>query len=171
MERTDLIPEGTILNDRYEVKSFLGIGGMSVVYEAKDIVLGIDVAIKVLKSEYSGNVEHVERLEREASNVSGLRHPNIVKVYGFGHYCGRHYIAMEKINGVNVDELIRQGGALDWQDCVEIIKQVLSALSYIHSKGVVHKDIKPQNILVDENKHVTLTDFGIAKTNRPNSFT
>ena len=86
MERTDLIPEGTILNDRYEVKSFLGIGGMSVVYEAKDIVLGIDVAIKVLKSEYSGNVEHVERLEREASNVSGLRHPNIVKVYGYGHY-------------------------------------------------------------------------------------
>ncbi|MCR5056692.1 MAG: protein kinase, partial [Clostridia bacterium] len=171
MEKTDLIPVGTILNDRYEVKSFLGIGGMSVVYEARDIVLDIDVALKVLKSEYSDSPDHIERIKREAENVSGLRHPNIVKVYGLGHYCGKHYIAMERINGVNVDELIRQGGALEWQDCVEIMKQVLAALCYVHSKGVVHKDIKPQNILIDENKHVTLTDFGIAKTNRPDSFT
>ena len=160
----DIINEGTILNDRYEVGRLIGAGGMSVVYEAKDIVLGIDVALKVLKSDFSRDAEQVERLQREASNVSNLHHPNIVKVYGLGHYEGCHYIAMEKIDGVTVDSLIEQGGALEWRDCVDIIRQVLAALCYTHSHGVIHKDIKPQNILVDEKKHVTLTDFGIAET-------
>ncbi|MBO7503558.1 MAG: protein kinase, partial [Clostridia bacterium] len=160
----DIINEGTILNDRYEVGRLIGAGGMSVVYEAKDIVLGIDVALKVLKSDFSRDAEQVERLQREASNVSNLHHPNIVKVYGLGHYEGCHYIAMEKIDGVTLDDLIAQGGALEWRDCVDIIRQVLAALCYTHSHGVIHKDIKPQNILVDEKKHVTLTDFGIAET-------
>lgn len=159
----DYIPEGTVLNDRYEVRRLIGAGGMSVVYEGRDIVAGIDVALKVLKSEFSGDEAQVERFKREALNVSTLHHPNIVKVYGIGHYDGCHYIAMEKIDGVTLDELIAQGGALLWQDCVDIIKQVLEALCYTHAHGVIHKDIKPQNILVDENKHATLTDFGIAE--------
>ncbi|MBP1588103.1 MAG: protein kinase [Clostridia bacterium] len=136
---------------------------MSVVYEGRDVVSGIDVALKVLKSDFSDDEAQVERFKREALNVSTLHHPNIVKVYGIGHFEGCHYIAMEKIDGVTLDELIAQGGALLWQDCVDIARQVLESLCYTHAHGVIHKDIKPQNILVDENKHATLTDFGIAE--------
>ena len=159
----DYLSEGTVLNDRYEVRRLIGAGGMSVVYEGRDIISGVDVALKVLKSDFSGDEAQIERFKREALNVSTLHHPNIVKVYGIGHFEGCHYIAMEKIDGVTLDELIAQGGALLWQDCVDIAKQVLEALCYTHAHGVIHKDIKPQNILVDENKHATLTDFGIAE--------
>lgn len=159
----EYIEEGTVLNDRYTVGKLIGEGGMSVVYEGTDIRSGATVALKVLKGDYTNDEKRVEKLRKEALSLRALRHPNIVKVYGIGHKSGMHYIAMEKIEGVTISEIVGEGGPLEWHDSAKIILQVLDALNYTHEQGVIHKDIKPQNILVDENKHATLTDFGIAE--------
>lgn len=157
---------GMVLNDHYEIVRLIGEGGMSVVYEGRDVTSGKPVALKVLKDEFSNTAEKIEKLKNEAEQVRHLRHPNIVKIYGLGSYEGHHYFPMELIDGLTLDSLIEQ--SIDWRDSCDIIMQVLNALNYTHAHGVIHKDIKPQNILVDVNKHVTLTDFGIAKNLRTN---
>lgn len=159
MEKIDI---GTVFNERYEVRDFIGEGGMSVVYEGRDVVSGAPVALKILKGELTDE-KRIEKLRKEAHALRALRHPNIVKVYGIGHWHNRHYIAMEKINGITVSQLVSERGAMEWQDCVRVVLQILDALKYTHGQGVIHKDIKPQNILVDEQGHATLTDFGIAE--------
>lgn len=159
----EIIEQGTILNDKYEVGKLIGEGGMSIVYEGTDVSTGMPVALKVLKGDYMNDEKRVEKLRKEALSLRALRHPNIVKVFGIGHKSGMHYIAMEKIDGVTISEIVNEGGPLGWQDSSKIIIQMLDALRYTHAQGVIHKDIKPQNILIDENKHATLTDFGIAE--------
>lgn len=159
----DFITKDTVLNGRYSVKECIGEGGMAVVYRGWDIINEIEVALKVLKPELSGDEQHVLRFKSEAEAAYRLNHPNIIKIYGFGHFSGLHYIAMQLIDGVTLAEYMNSFGAIDWKSTFDISKQILSALSVAHEKGVIHRDIKPQNILVDTSGHVTLTDFGIAQ--------
>lgn len=157
------ISKGTIFNNRYVVDECVGMGGMAVVYKGIDSVNGTTVALKVLKPEFGIDEQNVTRFKKEAESAYRLNHENIVKIYGVGCCSGIHYIAMQYIDGITLSEYMEKNGAFEWKSAFEIIRQVLSALSFAHESGVVHRDIKPQNILIDDNMHITLTDFGIAR--------
>ncbi len=157
------IPMDTVLNNRYIVKERVGVGGMAVVYRGYDKVNNTDVALKVLKPEFAVEEQNIVRFKKEAESAYRLNHPHIVKIFGIGHCSGIHYIAMQYIDGITLTEYMEKCGVFSWKNAFEIVAQILSALSVAHAAGVIHRDIKPQNILVDENMHVTLTDFGIAQ--------
>jgi serine/threonine-protein kinase len=153
----------TILNGRYRLGEQIGEGGMSVVYRALDQLLNRTVAIKVLRSQYAADEGFLRRFEREAQSAGGLSHPNIVNVYDVGRHGDIHYIVMEYIRGPSLKELIRRQGPFSVDGAVFIISQVASALDYAHQRGLIHRDIKPQNILVDREGNAKVVDFGIAK--------
>ncbi|WEG11627.1 Stk1 family PASTA domain-containing Ser/Thr kinase [Pullulanibacillus sp. KACC 23026] len=153
---------GRRINDRYKIISRVGDGGMSVVYKAEDLILDRLVAVKVLRSDFSSDEAFIRRFRREAESVASLSDPNIVSIYDIGEEENLHYIVMEFIDGMTLKEYIKQFGPLPSRDAVYILKQIASALEHAHNQGIIHRDIKPQNILIDDQDNVKVTDFGIA---------
>lgn len=154
----------TILGNRYEIIRKIGDGGMAFVYEAKDKLLNRTVAVKVLRPEFVDDEEFLRKFKREAEAVASLSHPNIVNVYDVGEEGKVHYIVMEYIDGQNLKDIIKNEGTLDEYTALDITKQIAMALSAAHKKGIVHRDIKPHNILIsNEGRIVKVADFGIAK--------
>ena len=162
---------GTMLSGRYEVLKRVGSGGMADVYMAKDHKLNRNVAVKVLKSEYVEDEKFLKKFETEAQAVARLSHPNIVNVYDVGIEDGINYIVMELAEGITLKEYIRRKGYLSPKETVEISLQIASAISHAHKNHIIHRDIKPQNILVSEIGNVKVTDFGIAKATSSNTVT
>jgi len=154
---------GTLFDGRYQVLRKLGAGGMANVYLAEDQELGRRVAIKILNDRHANDDQFVERFRREAKNAAALSHPNIVSIYDRGEAEGTYYIAMEYLDGRSLKELIVQRGPAPVMVAVEYARQILSALRFAHRHGIVHRDIKPHNVLVDAEGRVKVTDFGIAR--------
>ncbi len=153
---------GKKLGNRYEILSQIGTGGMAVVYRARDNILNRMVAIKILKNHLAGDEDFVRRFKREAQAAAGLSHPNIVSIYDVGKEEETHFIVMEYVEGVTLKEEIKSREKFEPRKAVEIVLQVANALQNAHSSGVIHRDIKPQNILISRDGQVKVTDFGIA---------
>ncbi|MEA2424212.1 MAG: eukaryotic-like serine/threonine-protein kinase, partial [Thermoleophilaceae bacterium] len=154
---------GTLFDGRYQVVRKLGAGGMANVYLAEDLELGRRVAIKILNERHANDEQFVERFRREAKNAAALSHPNIVSIYDRGEAEGTYYIAMEYLDGRSLKELITSRGPAPLNVAIEYVRQILSALRFAHRHGIVHRDIKPHNVLVDADGRVKVTDFGIAR--------
>ncbi len=152
-----------IFANKYRIVKLIGSGGMANVYLGIDMNTGVNVAIKILKPEFSSDDEFIRRFDAEAKSVASLNHANIVKVYGVGHEGNFRYIVQEYIEGITVKDLINQNGHLDWRNAVPIVIQIGLALDYAHQNGIVHRDIKPQNILISRDRVAKITDFGIAR--------
>ena len=154
--------EGHLLSERYRIKRTIGGGGMANVYLARDIILNRDVAIKVLRLEFANDPEFIERFDREAQAATSLSHPNIVNIFDVGEENHILYMAMEYIDGLTLKEYIVQNGPLDVNEALDIMKQLTDAIAHAHANGLIHRDIKPQNILMDRFGNIKVTDFGIA---------
>ncbi|MDE6592279.1 MAG: Stk1 family PASTA domain-containing Ser/Thr kinase [Oscillospiraceae bacterium] len=154
---------GKKLDGRYEITELIGIGGMAEVYKALDLMENRVVAVKILKNEYAGNADFVRRFRNESKAIAVLSHPNIVKIYDVGFSDKIQFIVMEYIDGVTLKEFMEQQGALKWKDSVHFIIQVLRALQHAHDRGIVHRDIKPQNIMLFPDGTIKVMDFGIAR--------
>jgi serine/threonine-protein kinase len=157
------ITAGTIIDERYRVVSRVGSGGMADVYCAEDLQLGRRVAVKLLHERFAQDAEFVERFRREASSAASLSHANIVSVYDRGEWNGTYYIAMELLEGRSLDQIVREEAPLTPERAIELTEQVLRAARFAHKRGVVHRDLKPHNVLVDDEGRVKVTDFGIAR--------
>ena len=151
-----------MIGERYMLVTSLGEGGMADVYLAVDTILNREVAIKVLRGELGKDPVALLRFQREANAVSKLNHPNVVDVYDVGECEGRHYIVMEYVRGRTLKQLISQRGALNCDEAVNIMMQLTSAVQHAHENHIIHRDIKPQNVLVKDDGTVKITDFGIA---------
>ena len=151
-----------MISDRYMIVTSLGEGGMADVYLAIDTILNREVAIKILRGELSSDPVTLLRFQREANAASKLNHPNVVDVYDVGESEGRHFIVMEYVRGRTLKQLISQRGALDKKEAVDIMIQLTSAVQHAHENHIIHRDIKPQNVLVKDDGTVKITDFGIA---------
>ena len=154
---------GRTIANRYEIISKTGVGGMATVYIAKDTVLNRNVAVKVLKDEFTTDDEFIKRFNSEAQAAASLTHPNIVSIYDVGNEDGIYYIVMELIRGKTLKQIITEEGALPWKWSVNIAMQIASALETAHRNNIVHRDIKPHNIIITEDGVAKVTDFGIAK--------
>jgi serine/threonine-protein kinase len=154
---------GTLFDGRYNIVRKLGSGGMADVYLAEDQELGRRVAIKILNNRYANDDQFIERFRREAKNAAALNHPNIVSIYDRGEAADTYYIAMEYLDGRTLKELVVGRGPAPVNVAVEYARQVLSGLRFAHRHGIVHRDIKPHNVLVDREGRVKVTDFGIAR--------
>ena len=154
---------GKYISSRYEIIEKVGNGGMATVYKAKCHVLNRYVAVKVLKEEFTTDEEFIRRFNVEAQSAAGLTHPNIVSVYDVGHEDGIYFIVMELIQGKTLKQIINEDGALPWKWSVNIAIQIASALEAAHKNNIVHRDIKPHNIIITEDGVAKVTDFGIAK--------
>src|SRR5215218_3711850 len=157
------VARDTIIDGRYRVLKRLGSGGMADVYCAEDQQLGRRVALKLLYHRLAEDVQFVERFRREASSAAGLQHPNIVGIFDRGEWDGTYYIAMEFVEGRTLKDIIREKGPAPPAAAVDITLQILRAARFAHKRGVVHRDIKPHNVLIDEDGRVRVTDFGIAR--------
>ena len=155
--------EGRILGNRYEIIEKIGNGGMATVYKAKCHVLNRMVAVKVLRDEFTTDQEFIRRFEAEAQAAASLTHPNIVSVYDVGNEGDLNYIVMELIKGKTLKEIIVEDGMLSWKWSLNIAIQIASALETAHKNGIIHRDIKPHNIIITEDGIAKVTDFGIAK--------
>ena len=155
--------EGKVLGGRYEIINKIGNGGMATVYVARDKVLNRDVAVKVLKDEFTTDDEFVKRFNSEAQAAASLTHANIVSIYDVGNEDGIYYIVMELVRGKTLKQIINEEGALPWKWSVNIAGQIASALEMAHKNNIVHRDIKPHNIIITEDGVAKVTDFGIAK--------
>lgn len=151
-----------VIADRYEVVSHIGQGGMADVFLAVDTILNRQVAIKILRADLSTDAVSILRFEREAQAAAALAHPNIVEIYDVGDYKGHHYIVMEYVTGKTLKQVIRSRGPLVNEEAVDIMKQLCSAISEAHSRGIIHRDIKPQNVIVKADGSIKILDFGIA---------
>ena len=157
---------GKRLDGRYEITELIGVGGMADVYKATDIMEDRTVAVKILKDEFSNNEEFLRRFRNESKAIAVLNHPNIVKIYDVGFTDEIQFIVMEYIDGITMKEFIEQQGVLRWKDGVHFITQILRALQHAHDKGIVHRDIKPQNIMLFPDGTIKVMDFGIARFSR-----
>ena len=155
---------GEKIAERYELEELVGHGGMSSVYRAHDSLLERYVALKVLHEQYNGDDDFVERFKREARSVAQLQHPNIVTVIDRGEQDGRQYIVFEYIEGENLKELVVRKGRLDVREALEIAIEIARALGFAHEHGLVHRDVKPQNVLLNGDGRAKVTDFGIARS-------
>ncbi len=155
---------GEVLSDRYEVEELVGTGGMSSVFRAHDRLLDRKVALKVLHNQYSEDEEYVERFRREARAVAALSHPNIVTVIDRGEHDGRQFIVFEYIDGENLKTLIQRRGPAPVVTALELAMQVARGLSFAHQQGLIHRDVKPQNVLLNGDGQAKVTDFGIARS-------
>ncbi|RYM07311.1 Stk1 family PASTA domain-containing Ser/Thr kinase [Sporolactobacillus sp. THM7-7] len=155
---------GKRVGGRYEILSRLGEGGMAIVYKAKDLILDRIVAVKVLRSELAGDDEFIRRFRREAESVASLSHPNIVAIYDIGEEEDCYYLVMEYVQGMTLKEFIKDYSPIPINEAVHIMKQITKAIAHAHALGIVHRDIKPHNIMIDETEHIEVTDFGIAVT-------
>ena len=162
---------GKRLDGRYEIQEIIGVGGMAVVYKAFDNVEGRTVAIKILKDEFVSNDEFLRRFKNESRAIAMLSHPNIVKVYDVSFGDLIQYIVMEYIDGITLKEYIENRGSLRWNDAVYFTMQILRGLQHAHDKGIVHRDVKPQNIMVLSDGTIKVADFGIARFARSNQRT
>jgi eukaryotic-like serine/threonine-protein kinase len=158
----DIAPD-TIVDGRYRITRRLGSGGMADVYCAEDTQLGREVALKLLHRRFAEDSDFVERFRREASSAAGLQHPNVVQVFDRGEWDGTYYIAMEFLHGRNLKQVVRDHGALDPPLAVDLLIQILKAARFAHRRGIVHRDIKPHNVIVDDEGRAKVTDFGIAR--------
>ena len=159
-----MILEGKILGNRYEIIEKVGNGGMATVYRAEDKVLKRNVAVKVLKDEFTTDEEFIKRFEIEAQSAARLTHPNIVSIYDVGSEDNLYYIVMELIRGKTLKEIIvEERGPLPWKWSVNVAIQIASALEMAHKNNIIHRDIKPHNIIITEDGIAKVTDFGIAK--------
>ena len=157
-----MIMKGQKINDRYQIIKSIGEGGMANVYLAYDTILDRDVAVKVLRGDLADDEKFVRRFQREALSASSLSHPNIVEVYDVGDDNGQYFIVMEYIDGKNLKDLLKKRGKLTVSEVVDIMSQIADGLSVAHDSYIIHRDIKPQNIMILENGLVKITDFGIA---------
>ena len=154
---------GKRLDGRYEIHELIGVGGMANVYRCNDTVDDREVAIKILKDEYLNNEEFIRRFKNESKAIAMLSHPNIVKVYDVSFGDMIQYIVMEYIDGITLKEYIESQGIIEWKDVIHLMTQVLKALQHAHESGIVHRDIKPQNIMLLQDGTIKVTDFGIAR--------
>ena len=161
--------KGMVFADRYKLVDFCGQGGMSLVYRAVDIRTGHSVAIKILKSEYNSDKEFLERFQREAQAASLMSHHNIVNLLDVGVEGEHRYLVLEYVSGSTLKEIIQQKGYLNTNTAIQIAIRILSALQHAHDNGIIHRDIKPQNVLVNSDGHIKVADFGIARMT--NAFT
>jgi serine/threonine-protein kinase len=157
------IAAGTMIDGRYRVVSRVGSGGMAEVYCAEDTQLGRRVAVKLLHERFAQDAEFVERFRREASSAASLSHANIVSVYDRGEWGGTYYIAMEFLDGRSLDSIVREDAPLPPERAIELTEQVLRAARFAHRRDVVHRDLKPHNVIIDDEGRVKVTDFGIAR--------
>lgn len=154
---------GKRLEGRYEIQELIGMGGMANVYKAFDNIEQRTVAVKILRDEYSGNEEFLRRFKNESKAIAVLSHPNIVRVYDVSFTGKVHSIVMEYIDGITLKDYIERQSALTWKEAVHFTLQILRALQHAHDKGIVHRDIKPHNIMLLQNGTIKVTDFGIAR--------
>ena len=154
---------GQVFDGRYKILRIIGIGGMAVVFEAIDFATRRTVAVKMLKDDIAGDAQSVKRFINESKAVSMLNHPNIVKIFDVSVRENLKYIVMERVEGITLKNYITQKGALPLKEILNISEQILNALEHAHSKGIIHRDIKPQNIMLLKNGRIKVTDFGIAK--------
>lgn len=157
---------GQVLDGRYEIQEIVGVGGMAVVYKAYDNIDDRIVSVKILKEEFLANEEFRRRFKNESKAIAVLSHPNIVNVYDVNFGEKLQYIVMEYVEGITLKEYIEQQHVIQWRDAVNFTTQILRALQHAHDKGIVHRDIKPQNIMVLKNGTIKVTDFGIARFSR-----
>ncbi len=157
-----MLTKGQKINDRYEIVKSIGEGGMANVYLAVDLILDRKVAVKVLRGDLAKDEKFIRRFQREAKSVSDLSHPNIVEVYDVGEEDGEYYIVMEYIEGKTLKQLINKRGALTIPEVIDIMTQLTDGLAHAHEAYIIHRDIKPQNIMILDNGLVKITDFGIA---------
>ena len=157
------IARDTVVDERYKVLNRIGSGGMADVYCAEDLQLGRRVALKLLYRRFAEDEEFVERFRREASSAAGLQHPNVVAVFDRGEFDGTYYIAMEFLEGRSLKQIVRQEGALEPDRAIDLVIQILKAARFAHRRGIVHRDIKPHNVIVDDEGRAKVTDFGIAR--------
>ncbi len=157
-----MLAKGQKINDRYEVIKTIGEGGMANVYLAEDTILNRKVAIKVLRGDLSSDEKFIRRFQREALSVSNLSHPNIVEVYDVGEEDGQHYIVMEHIEGKTLKQLLKKRESLTLTEVIDIMTQLTDGISHAHESYIIHRDIKPQNIMILDDGKVKITDFGIA---------
>ncbi len=154
---------GKIIDGRYEIIEEIGRGGMAIVYRAKCLVLNRYVAIKVLRPEFRDDAEFIKRFKIEAQSAGNLSHPNIVSIYDVGHEEDTEYIVMEYVEGITLKQYVGAKGVIPWKEAVDYASQIASGLEHAHKKGIVHKDIKPENIIITKEGILKITDFGIAK--------
>lgn len=166
-----MLSKGQKINDRYEIIKSIGEGGMANVYLAKDTILDRQVAVKVLRGDLSTDEKFIRRFQREALSVSNLSHPNIVEVYDVGEEDGQYYIVMEYIEGKTLKQLLYKRGALTLPEVIDIMTQLTDGLAHAHEAYIIHRDIKPQNIMIEDNGTIKITDFGIAMAVNATQFT
>lgn len=166
-----MVNPGMLLGERYEIIDRVGTGGMADVYKARDQRLNRYVAIKILKQEYSGDVKFVSKFRGEAQSVAGLSHPNVVNVYDVGEDDDLYYIVMELVEGITLKKFIEKKGRLDVNEAVGIGVQIAQGMQAAHDNNIIHRDIKPQNIIISKEGKVKVTDFGIAKAATSNTIT
>ena len=157
-----MLSKGQKINDRYEIVKSIGEGGMANVYLAQDTILDRKVAVKVLRGDLSSDDKFIRRFQREALSVSNLSHPNIVEVYDVGEEDGEHYIVMEYIEGKTLKQLLKKRESLTLTEVIDIMTQLTDGISHAHESYIIHRDIKPQNIMIEDDGKVKITDFGIA---------
>ena len=155
--------DGKVFGNRYELINKIGSGGMAIVYKAYDNIDDRIVAVKVLKDEYLANEEFRRRFKNESKAIAVLSHPNIVKVFDVSFGDRLQYIVMEYVDGITLKEYIEQQGVINWKEAVHFMGQILAALQHAHDKGIVHRDVKPQNIMIATDGTIKVTDFGIAR--------
>ena len=162
---------GTLIGDRYEIVDKIGTGGMADVYRARDHRLNRFTAIKILKNEYSQDTKFVTKFRQEAQAIACLSHPNVVGVYDVGEEDEMHYIVMEFVDGITLKKYIEKKGKLSVRESVGIALQIANGLEAAHSNHIIHRDIKPQNILISKDGTAKVSDFGIAKAASSNTIT
>jgi eukaryotic-like serine/threonine-protein kinase len=158
-----MVETGTLIDGRYNVLSRIGAGGMADVYLAEDRLLGRKVALKLLQHRFAADHEFVERFKREAQSAAGLSHPNVVSIFDRGEWDGTYYIAMEYLPGRSLKSVLREHGPLAPKDAIDIVVQILLAARFAHKRGIIHRDIKPHNVILDEEGRAKVSDFGIAR--------
>lgn len=164
-----MVEIGSFIADRYEILEKIGAGGMSDVYKAKDQVLGRYVAVKILKQEFAEDVNFVTKFHTEAQSAAGLQHPNIVNIYDVGSEDHMHFIVMEYVEGITLKTYIEKKGQLNYKEAISIAIQVARGIEAAHNNNIVHRDIKPQNIMISHEGKVKVTDFGIARAATSNT--
>lgn len=166
-----MVIKGQKINDRYQIIRTIGEGGMANVYLAHDTILDRDVAVKILRGDLADDEKFVRRFQREAISASSLSHPNIVEMYDVGEDDGQYYIVMEYVEGKTLKSLVKRRGALTLPEVIDIMLQLTSAVACAHDSYIIHRDIKPQNVLIKEDGTVKITDFGIAMALNSNEIT